>query len=131
MNQMFRTSMSFYKEHYPDLIYHMNTIFLYTQFNFVKHIHYPALHNVFLGVKNGKYCKLSNIPTDMYTVKFPEGYDFARDMVITNRDITSTFNVHKSISLDVYNETNEFIGYYKQDLDIEYVSIDELRIKLI
>ena len=120
--------MTFHKATNPELLHYMNTMFLYSHFNVVKHLHYPHLHNVFLTVTDSSYYKLYNIPSDMYTIKFQKNYDFGKDLVIKNRDRFSTFDIKKTIFLDVYNETNELLGYYKQDISVEYVSANDFRI---
>lgn len=128
MNKFVSKKMNFTKVGDTDLIAFMNSIFLYSQFNVVKHLQYPHLHNVFLTVNNSSFYNVYNIPVEIYTIKFQNNYDFEEDLIIKNRDKHMTFDIKKTIFLDVYNETNELIGYYKQDLNIEYVNINELRI---
>jgi hypothetical protein len=117
-----------FHSHDPTIIKYMNTIFINSQFNLIKHIYYPYLHNVFISISDTKFTKLYNIPVEQYTVRFPSTYDFAKDLIIKDRNKKCTFEIDKPLILDVLNETNEIYGYYNQNIRIEYASIDDLRI---
>lgn len=126
MSTLITKQMTFYKNNTVDIHKYMNSIFLYSMFNDLKYIHYPSLHNVSIQITSSKYVPLYNIPADVYTVKFPPHYCFAKDVIVPNRNIKETFTLKKQISLDVCSDTNEMIGYYTQDVNIDYISFYEL-----
>lgn len=112
------STMYFRKPINTSVLQVMNKYFLYTQFIIVKHNNYPGVNDVYINVYNTKFHQLYNIPVEAYTIKFPRNYNFSEDILnsICNKYIS--LDVTKTIFLDVYSETNEFIGYYSQKIHI-------------
>lgn len=99
------------------IINELSKMFSQSQFQNEKELYSPYLNNYNLIIKNTYYNKLYNVDTKDYYKFHMNKYE--NDFYIMCKDIYSKYGSIKEITLDIYNDNNELLGYVKQTIHLD------------
>lgn len=99
---------------------YMNLLFICNYFDELKKIHKNDLYNSFIEIKNTQHVNFIDNTTDYYVVRFPQSCTIKSDLLLSNNAFDTIEKIlDKKVTLHIYDDNNNFIGYFRQDVIIK------------